>query len=177
MNPETRLVLASNSPRRQQLLKDAGFLFHAEAKPFPENYPAQMDKENVAQYLAGEKNRFHRTVFPTDILITADTTVILDNHLLEKPENEREAYQMLMKLSGKTHQVITGVCISSRQKTISFAETTLVEFRQLSDEEINHYIGTYRPYDKAGAYGIQEWIGLVGINKIQGSYHNVVGLP
>ncbi len=171
------LILASNSPRRIQLLREAGFVFNHGAKHVDESFEATDDFASIAEKLAIRKNQFHREFHPDSVVITADTTVVTDNGLLEKASSEKEARDMLMQLSGKKHHVITGVCISSTNKTVSFSDSTLVEFKDLSSNEISYYIENWKPYDKAGAYGIQEWIGMIGIMRIEGSYFNVVGLP
>lgn len=171
------MILASNSPRRKQILEEAGYDFDVRAHATDESYDFMMARDSIAKYLAIKKNRYHRNLFPNELILTADTTVILNDHLLEKPNDLEEAKLMLEKLSGSEHRVITGVCISRPDKEISFDDNTVVEFRQLSKEEIDFYVHNYQPIDKAGAYGIQEWIGLIGIPRITGSYFNVMGLP
>jgi septum formation protein len=171
-----QLVLGSNSPRRKEILSNLGFTFIGRASNIDESVPAHVQINQVSEYLAIQKNR----AIPKtndEVVLTADTIVVLNDEILGKPENHEHAFKMLTKLSGKSHQVITGVCISSDERIVSFSKTTVVRFNDLKATQINHYIEQYRPYDKAGAYGIQEWIGLVAINKLQGSYHNVVGLP
>jgi septum formation protein len=154
-----------------------GFDFEIRTKEVDESFPSEMDVTLVAQYLAEKKSRAFGTLAKKELLITSDTTVVLDNRILNKPVDEREASEMLNALSGHSHEVITGVCLSASDKTISFSETTRVYFRGLTKSEIKHYIVTHQPMDKAGAYGIQEWIGMVGIEKIEGDYYNVMGLP
>jgi septum formation protein len=172
------LILASASPRRQQILRDAGYEFVVSPAHTDESYPKEMLPAHVARYLAEKKARaFHGKLSKEQMVITADTTVVLGNTILNKPANEEEAYQMLRFLSGRQHEVITGVCLYTNDIEISFSDTTEVWFKELSDGEIWHYIKKYAPYDKAGSYGIQEWIGMIGINKISGSYFNVMGLP
>jgi septum formation protein len=171
------LILASKSPRRKQLLKVAGFEFKVKTIDFDEVFPAEMEPSKVAEYLALEKNKAHRTALKNGTIITADTVVIFSDQILGKPENEEEAVQTLKLLSGKIHQVITGVCISNEEKTISFSNTTEVKFHELNDKEIAHYIAIDPPLDKAGSYGIQDWIGMIGVEWIKGSFYNVVGLP
>lgn len=172
------LILASNSPRRQQLLRDAGLPFKVRVLPVDEVFPEDLPAEEVAEYLAIKKGKAQQEAMqPDEIVITADTTVIIDDVVLNKPENEAEAFRMLERLSGRQHQVITGVCITYRDQQISFSGATQVNFRQINKSEIAYYVEHYRPFDKAGAYAIQEWIGMVAITRIEGSYFNVVGLP
>ncbi len=172
------LILASNSPRRQQLLRDTGLSFKVRVLPVDEVFPEDLPTEEVAEYLAIKKGKAQQEAMqPDEIVITADTTVIIDDMVLNKPENEAEAFRMLERLSGRQHQVITGVCITIRNQQRSFSDATRVYFRQLNKSEIAYYIEHYRPFDKAGAYAIQEWIGMVAITRIEGSYFNVVGLP
>lgn len=171
------LILASNSPRRRQLLTEAGFEFTVKTIDFEEVFPEDLKVSNVAEYLAIEKNKAHREAFKDGIIITADTVVIFADRILGKPKDEKEARQVLKILSGKIHQVISGVCISNEEKQISFSSLTEVQFHELTEEEIDYYIETAPPLDKAGSYGIQDWIGLIGVDWIQGSYYNVVGLP
>jgi len=172
------LILASNSPRRQQLLRDAGLPFKVRVLPVDEVFPEDLPAEEVAEYLAIKKGKAQQEAMqPDEIVITADTTVIIDDVVLNKPENEAEAFRMLERLSGRQHQVITGVCITYRDQQISFSDATQVNFRQINKSEIAYYVEHYRPFDKAGAYAIQEWIGMVAITRIEGSYFNVVGLP
>lgn len=177
MNLSHPLILASNSPRRYQLLRDAGFTFEVHTKPVDEDYPAALPANDIAVYLSEKKNSVYHSDFPNHLILTADTTVILDETLMEKPANEAEASSMLNHLSGRTHEVITGVTLGMNGSTFSFQSSTRVHFRPLLDWEIQHYIEEYKPFDKAGAYGIQEWIGQIGITSIEGSYFNVVGLP
>ena len=174
------LYLASNSPRRRELL--AGLDIEFEVKVLPgidESYPATLPAADVPQFLAQKKAQGHRSILSDDtsIVITADTVVICDGSVLGKPRDAHEARQMLRMLSGKTHEVITGVCLMSTTKQKAFSVSTTVEFAPLSDDEIDYYIERYRPYDKAGSYGIQEWIGYVGVRGISGSFYNVMGLP
>lgn len=177
MNLKSRkLILASGSPRRQQLLKDLGLAFEIRLKEIEETYPGHLQGQQITDFLATLKaNAFE--VVENEILITSDTIVWLENKALGKPLNYEEAFVTLKEISGKTHKVITSVCLKSIEKTKVFNDTTLVTFAELSNEMIQYYIENYKPFDKAGAYGIQEWIGLVGIEKIEGSYTNVVGLP
>jgi septum formation protein len=173
-----KYILASNSPRRKQLLADMGISFQTRLKEIAEDYPAELPKEKVATYLSEKKAAAYLPeLSDNEVLITADTTVVLDNALLEKSANEQEAFEMLKKISGRTHLVITGVTIASLEKKVTFAVTTKVSFKVLSDEIIRYYVEQYKPFDKAGSYGVQELIGMVGISKIDGSYFNVMGLP
>jgi septum formation protein len=173
------LILASQSPRRQALLKAMDLEFQVLVKSVNETFPNNIPVENVADYLAEKK----ADVFdfaelpPNSTLITCDTVVITDNEILGKPKNFDEAFSMLKKLSGREHTVITSVCIKTATTKKLFSERTFVHFKNLSDEQIRYYIEAYKPFDKAGAYGIQEWIGLVGIDKIEGCFYNVMGLP
>jgi len=172
------LILASNSPRRNELLKAAGFQFSIKVESVEEDFPETLDPEKVAEYLAVLKNDANRKGWgENEIILTADTTVVVDKEVLNKPSDAAEAREMLNKLSGRSHQVYTGVCISSSAKKISFTTGTTIEVDQLRMEEIEFYIDRFQPYDKAGAYGIQEWFGLSKISRINGSYSNVVGLP
>ena len=173
------LILASQSPRRQSLLQAMDLDFQVMAKSTDESFPSDMPVEHVATYLAEKKaDAFDFAELPKDsTLITCDTTVVIDNKLLEKAANFDEAFVMLKTLSGRKHSVITGVCIKTETEKKLFSETTFVHFKDLTDEQIRYYIETYKPFDKAGAYGIQEWIGQVGISKIEGCFYNVMGLP
>ncbi|MEM8895857.1 MAG: Maf family protein [Bacteroidota bacterium] len=177
MNLSHPLILASNSPRRHQLLKDLGVDFTVFTKHIEEDYPTNLPADKVATYLSEKKNLAYHEELRDHLIITSDTTVILDDRLLEKAADRSEAVEMLNQLSGRSHKVTTGVSIGINGSVNSFDETTVVHFRQLEQSEIDYYIDTYQPYDKAGAYGIQEWIGQVGITSIEGSYFNVMGLP
>ena len=171
------LILASSSPRRQYLMKEAGFHFTSEKPDGDEKFPTDLPVDQVAKYLAEKKAEHFRLTMKDEIILTADTVVILDNKIINKPEDRAEAIRMLLALSGKTHLVVTGVCIISKEKEESFDDTTEVTFQTLTLDEIEYYVDTYKLYDKAGAYGAQDWIGMVAINKIIGSYFNVMGLP
>lgn len=176
--PEYNFILASKSPRRQQLLKSLDIDFTVQTKEVEEVYPAGMSKQQVPVYLAELKAQpFLKELADKDLLITADTIVCLGDEILEKPASFKEAFEMIQNLSGKEHQVITGVCLTTNQKSKSFYSLTNVVFKKLTLEEIEYYIQAYQPYDKAGAYGIQEWIGAIGITSIEGSFYNVMGLP
>ncbi|WP_167613879.1 Maf family nucleotide pyrophosphatase [Maribellus sediminis] len=176
--PEYNFILASKSPRRQQLLKSLDIDFTVQTKEVEEVYPAGMSKEQVPVFLAELKAQpFIKELADKDLLITADTIVCLGDEILGKPETFQDALEMIQNLSGKEHQVITGVCLTTNQKSKSFSSLTNVVFKKLTLEEIEYYIQAYEPYDKAGAYGIQEWIGAIGITSIEGSFYNVMGLP
>ncbi|WP_277484161.1 Maf family nucleotide pyrophosphatase [Catalinimonas alkaloidigena] len=178
MKKDYKLILASNSPRRQQLLSELGLKFQLRSLEVEESFPAELEVDKVAEYLAIKKGRAHQKTMEADeIIITADTTVVVGQSVLNKPADEKEAFQMLQQLSDTTHQVITGVCLTLAEQHQSFRDITSVTFRKLDEEEINHYIKHYHPFDKAGGYAIQEWIGMIGITHIDGSYFNVVGLP
>ena len=174
-----RLILASASPRRRELLAACGLDFVlAEKFECEERYPADLAVEQVAEYLSQLKsNAYPNALGKDDILLTADTVVIVGDEILGKPKDESDARRMLQMLSGATHKVITGVTIRTTNLVHSFSVESLVSFRELSEEEISHYIKEYRPLDKAGAYGIQEWIGYVAIERLEGSFYNVMGLP
>lgn len=173
------ILLASQSPRRQQLLKELGLDYKIKLKEgIEENYPENLKRQEVALFLAEHKaSAYEADLQEKQIIITADTIVCLADEVLNKPKDRDNAIEMLEKLSGNKHTVITGVCLKSKNKTVSFTAETNVFFKELTKEEIEYYLDTYKPYDKAGAYGIQEWIGFIGIEKISGSYFNVVGLP
>ena len=173
------LILASSSPRRRQLLAECGLNFTlAEKFDCDESFPADMPAGEVAQYLSKIKSNAYPTeLADRDIVLTADTVVIAENKILGKPADRAEAMAMLSMLSGKSHSVITGVTIRTAERTHSFSVESTVNFREITAEEIDYYIETYKPYDKAGAYGIQEWIGYVAIEGIEGSFFNVMGLP
>ncbi len=173
-----KLILASKSPRRQQLLADLGFEFEVRLKEVDEIFPDHIPLEDVAEYLAKLKaEAFSPTLEADECCITADTVVLSEGRIFGKALDVAEATEMLQLLSGKTHRVITGVCLITPAESHSFSVSTKVHFRTLEDSEIAYYIEQFQPFDKAGAYGIQEWIGMVGIEKIEGSYFNVVGLP
>lgn len=174
-----RLLLASKSPRRRELLSHIGFPIEIVSVDVDEHLAEPLHVDKVAEYLACRK----ADAFPLeklldgDILVTADTVVALDGNALGKPKDRDEAVKMLQSLSGRSHIVYTGVCLQSNHHRETFTEATEVSFRHLTDSEIDYYVDTYRPYDKAGAYGIQEWIGMIGIDGIKGCYYNVMGLP
>ena len=174
-----RLILALASPRRRELLADCDLDFVlAEKFECEECYPADLEADKVAEYLSQLKsNAYPHPLCEGDILLTADTVVISGDKILGKPHSEAEAVEMISLLSGATHKVITGVTLRTAERTISFSAESLVSFRELDTEEISYYVEKYRPLDKAGAYGIQEWIGYIGIEGIEGSFYNVMGLP
>lgn len=175
-----RVILASNSPRRKELLGGLGIPFEVRTKEgIDESYPLQgLDGEGIALHISRKKAEAYREEMAEDeLVITADTIVYVDGEVLGKPNDREDARRMFRLMSGREHQVITGVCIVTRQRTVQFACTTEVTFAALADEETEFYIDNFKPYDKAGAYGIQEWIGYAGITGIRGSYFNVVGLP
>lgn len=174
-----KIILASNSPRRKELLSGIDVDYEIHTLPdIDESYPDDLPKEEVAEYIARKKaSAYAAELSPETLLITADTIVLLDDVILGKPVDVADAKRMLSLLSGKTHRVITGVCLTSRQKQVAFSSVSRVTFAELSDEEIDYYVEKYRPFDKAGAYGVQEWIGYVAVKHIDGSYFNVMGLP
>ena len=173
-----RIILASGSPRRQQFLKELDVDFEIQLKDIEEIYPEHLQAEEITNFLAKLKaSAFVLDLDDNDILITSDTIVWLNNKALGKPKDYDDAFEMLTEMSGTTHKVITSVCLKTTDKEIIFYEETLVTFTKLSSDEIKYYLNNYKPFDKAGSYGIQEWIGLVAIEKIEGSYANVVGLP
>lgn len=171
------IILASASPRRIELLEEAGIEFEAIESGFEEQYPDELTTDQIPVFLSRGKALTVAQDYPEDTILAADTVVVVGNKVLGKPKTKGEAIEMLSILSGRQHAVITGVTIYTPEKQISFAVTTKVWFRALEASEIEYYIDRYQPYDKAGAYGIQEWIGLIGILGIEGDYNNVVGLP
>ncbi|MFT6166002.1 MAG: septum formation protein [Vicingaceae bacterium] len=172
------IILASQSPRRKQLLEQLGYTFTQKSKDTDEYFSKEMPQREVAEYLSKKKAAaFTGEIEQNDLIIASDTIVLIGNEILNKPSNHQEAFEMITKLSGKHHEVITGVCLKSKKKEVSFSVSTSVFFKQLKDEEISFYIEKYQPFDKAGAYGIQEWIGLIGVEKIEGSFYNVMGFP
>jgi septum formation protein len=172
-----KIILASKSPRRQELLRLMDLEFRIVLREVDESYPTDLDSEKVAVYIAEKKAKAFDEEITDEIVLTADTIVCIDNKILGKPENAEHAVEMLQLLSGRMHRVITGVCLFYKQQYHSFSDVSEVYFGELSDEEINSYVEKYKPFDKAGSYGIQERIGLIGIERINGSYTNVVGLP
>jgi len=173
-----KLILASQSPRRQGMLKDLGLPFEIRLKDIDESFSPAMPLAEVPVMLAQRKAAaFLPELQPDELLITADTVVICGNKILNKPADAAEAIAMLTLLSGAKHQVVTGFCLTTTQKQVALSDTTDVYFRELDEAEIAHYVAQYKPFDKAGSYGVQEWIGMTGIIRIDGSYFNVVGLP
>lgn len=177
--PQYKLILASNSPRRKELLSGIDVDYEIRVLPgIDEAYPDSLPHERIAEYLAKKKaSAYLSELGEEELLITADTTVLVNDVILGKPVDKEDARRMLKLLSGKTHRVITGVCLTSISKQVSFSDTAFVTFGDLLDEEIDYYLSVYSPMDKAGAYGVQEWIGYVGVEKLEGSYFNVMGLP
>lgn len=174
-----KIVLASNSPRRKELLGGLGVSFEVRTlQDIDESYPDTLKGEDIPKFISGKKaEAYHKTMADDELIITADTIVYDDEQVLGKPKDAEDAKRMLRQLSGHAHEVITGVSIVTKQKTVQFASTSKVFFADLSDDEIDYYVARYKPFDKAGAYGIQEWIGFVGVTRIEGSYFNVMGLP
>lgn len=179
MKSEYHIILASNSPRRKELLNGLDLDYEVKVLPdIEETYPESLSTEEIPLYIAEEKAAaYQQMMAKDDLIITADTVVVLGDEVLGKPSDLDDARRMLRELSGKTHQVITGVCLMTKDKKRSFTVTTDVTFKELTDEEIDYYVETYKPLDKAGAYGIQEWIGYIGVTGLNGSYFNVMGLP
>lgn len=173
------IILASNSPRRKELLRGLDIAFDVRVQPdIAETYPESAAPADVAGYISLEKaNAYKDTITEHELIITADTVVIVGNEILGKPANDDEAKEMLRKISGRKHQVVTGVCLTTTEKQHCFSVSTDVTFKNLTEKEIEYYVETYSPLDKAGAYGIQEWIGYVGVTALEGSYFNVMGLP
>jgi len=172
------VILGSLSPRRKELLTDTGVKFTIKKINKEEKYPNTLKDKDIAKFLAKQKASYLANQLKTDdLLITADTIVTLNNIVFNKPKDNNNAFNMLSQLSGNTHKVITGICIKTQNKELLFSDTTLVTFKKLLNEEINFYINNYNPLDKAGGYGIQDWIGKVGVTSIKGSYTNVIGLP
>lgn len=177
MTLQRPIILASTSPRRQFLMKEAGYVFRVESPTHDEKFPHHMPAEMVPRYLAEEKAKAFLGKITNEIVITADTVVILGHRILNKPVDRADAIRMISQLAGKTHKVITAVCLLSSDKQDLFDDTTRVTFRKLNQQEIEYYIDSCQPYDKAGSYGAQDWLGMVGIEKITGSYFTVMGMP
>ena len=177
--PHYKIILASNSPRRKELLAGLDVAFEVRVlKGIDESYPADLPTKQIAQYISQKKAAAYRNTIASDeLVITADTIVVLGDEVMGKPKDEADACRMLRELSGKTHQVITGVTLTTTEKQYSFSVETDVTFKEFSEEEIVYYVKKYQPMDKAGSYGIQEWIGYIGVTSLQGSYFNVMGLP
>ncbi len=175
---EKKIILASKSPRRSSLLKEAGIPFEIKLEEVEETYPPELPVEEVAPFLARKKAKAaEHFLEPDSIILASDSVVILDDVIYGKPEGYEGAFEMLRTLSGREHRVITGVCLLSLEKERVFSDTAYVHFDHLSDEEIDYYIRRYEPFDKAGSYAIQEWIGLCKISHIEGAYSNIMGLP
>lgn len=174
-----KIVLASNSPRRKELLAGLDIPFEVRVLDnIDESYPETLPTKEIAGYISKKKaDAYRQTMADDELIITADTIVVLGQEVMGKPKDDEEARRMLRELSGKTHQVITGVCLTTKDKQSNFSVETDVTFKTLSEEEIDYYVTHYRPLDKAGAYGIQEWIGHIGVTGLNGSYFNVMGLP
>ncbi|MBR3456158.1 MAG: septum formation protein Maf [Bacteroidaceae bacterium] len=174
-----KIVLASNSPRRRELLQGLGLDFEVRTlKGIDESYPSSLKGEDIPKFISGQKAKaYMRDMADDELIITADTIVYCDGEVLGKPCDDEDAARMLRRLSGKTHQVITGVSVITKQTHRVFATTSLVQFDNISDEDIQFYVSHYHPNDKAGAYGIQEWIGYIGVVRLEGSFYNVMGLP
>ena len=179
LDKKYELILASKSPRRSQLLSQAGIPFRIQTQEVEENYPDDMPVEQVPVYLAQKKANAARSFLKEDheIILAADSVVILDGKIYGKPTDRADAHRILSELSGREHQVITGVCLITKHKEVAFGDLTKVKFAALSEAEIAYYVDHYKPFDKAGSYAIQEWIGLCKIEKIDGTYANVMGLP
>ena len=184
MNPldnleKYHIILASNSPRRRELLAGLGIGFEVKTlEGIDESYPGDLDPDMISQYISQKKADAYRSLISgNEMVITSDTIVLLDGKVYGKPADEADAYRMLGELSGRTHKVITGVCINTRERSCAFHVVTEVEFAPLSSDEIEYYVTLFKPLDKAGAYGIQEWIGSVAVRAINGSFYNVMGLP
>jgi septum formation protein len=178
LTPPNKIVLASKSPRRHELLWNLGLNFSLLVPDVDESYPEELPLRMVPAYLSEKKAKAALQHLKFDeLLIAADTVVLLENHIFGKPDDEREAIAMLQYLSGNMHEVITGVTLCTRERESTFSELTRVYFRKLEDAQIEYYVKKFKPFDKAGAYGIQEWIGLVGIEKVSGCFYNVMGLP
>jgi septum formation protein len=173
-----KIILASASPRRKELMAGLDIPFEIRVKESDESFPDSLEKENVAIYLAKKKSdTYIKDLKENEILITSDTTVLKDGIIYNKPNDEVEAISMLKALSGQQHEVITGVCIRSLEKEVSFDSRSIVKFKILEEDEIRYYVRKYKPFDKAGSYGIQEWLGYIAIERIEGSYFTIMGLP
>lgn len=172
-----KIILASGSPRRQKFFKDLGLNFEIKLKEIDENYPSNLSGKDIAIYISEKKASAFDNLNENEVLLTSDTIVWINNKALGKPTDREDAINMLKEISGNIHEVITAFTIKTKNRTLSDFASTKVFFNNLNSEEIEYYVDNFKPFDKAGAYGIQEWIGLIGINKIEGSYNNVVGLP
>lgn len=177
MKISEKIILVSASPRRKQILQDAGFRFEVISTPVDESFDPDLPAEKVPEILARRKVEAFANEDPGLIIIGADTVVIVNGQIFNKPENRQEAIEMLNRLSNHTHQVVTGVCIQANRSLVTFSDTTLVHFKALSAEEISYYVDHFSPFDKAGGYGVQDFIGMVGIDRLEGSFYTVMGLP
>ncbi|MGC4128943.1 MAG: Maf family protein [Bergeyella sp.] len=171
------ILLASNSPRRKELLRNLGYDFRAVAIDCDETFPDELPPCDVAAYLSRLKSDSFGTLKENQVLITADTVVVLDNQILGKPKDEQDAFRMIRNLSGKKHQVFTAITVRTPVETITETDVAIVEFSDMTDEEIQYYIQHFKPFDKAGSYGIQEWLGMAKISKIEGNFYTIMGLP
>ena len=174
-----KIILGSASPRRKELLAGLGVDFEVDTRNnFEETYSPDTPQEQIPEVLSeGKSYGFHRPLNPDEILITSDTLVLCEGHVMGKPHDREDAYRMLRMLSGRSHKVITGVTVRDSEGVLTSSDTAIVHFKELSDKELYYYIDTFKPYDKAGAYGIQEWIGYIGIDRIEGSYFTIMGFP
>lgn len=174
-----KIILGSASPRRKELLAGLGIEFEVDTgNNFEETYSPETPQDQIPEVLSeGKSYGFHRPLADDEILITSDTLVLCEGHVMGKPHNREEAYQMLRLLSGRSHKVITGVTVRNSEEALTSSDTAIVHFKELTDSEIYYYIDTFKPFDKAGAYGIQEWIGYIGIDRIEGSYFTIMGFP
>ena len=173
-----KLILASSSPRRQELIRGIDIQFEIRVYEVEENYPSDLSNNDIPEYLARLKaSVFNNKLTKNEVVVTSDTIVINNDQILVKPSDKKQASEMLKKLSGQMHRVLTSVCLTSSDKQVCFTEESKVYFKNLDEDEINYYIENYNPYDKAGGYGIQDWLGFIAIEKIEGSYYNIMGLP
>lgn len=172
-----KILLASQSPRRKELLKNLGYNFNVVKIDCEEIFPENLHAKEVAGFLSELKANAYKNLSENEVLITADTVVSLDNEILGKPNNKKEAMEMLRKLSGKTHQVYTGISVKTNYKTVTKTDVANVEFDEISETEALYYINNFHPFDKAGSYGIQEWLGMAKIKKIEGSFYTIMGFP
>jgi len=177
MESNYQLILGSKSPRRIEILEKAGFHFVHEVYEVDEIYPKRLVTNSIAEFLANKKSDGFRHLHAHELLITCDTIVVVENTILEKPKDAQHALEMLQLLQGKEHQVYSGVCLRSLEKRLSFTDKTDVKFVAFSDKELKYYIEQFKPFDKAGSYGVQDWIGIIGVEYIRGSFYNVMGLP
>ncbi|MBK8699927.1 MAG: septum formation protein Maf [Saprospiraceae bacterium] len=180
MNPfqHIKIILASKSPRRKQILEDAGFVVEVKILEIDEDYPTDLEEHQIAEYIAKKKMiPFHGKVTGNELVVTADSIVVLDGQVFGKPESPAHAFETLQVLSGRIHRVYTGVCLMGKDKEFSFTEMSEIKFAEIDEEEILYYIQQFKPFDKAGSYGIQDWIGLCKVEWIKGTFSNIMGLP